>query len=48
MANQTNLLGYFEKTVTRKRKFQSNITSYFKKNNKETLDDSVLYLGKLI
>ena len=31
MATQTNLLGYFGKAIARKRKSQSDITSFFKK-----------------
>ena len=31
MAIQTNLLGYFGKAIARKRKSQSDITSFFKK-----------------
>ena len=48
MATQTNLLGYFGKTISRKRKLQSNITSFF--NKKTDLDekhhgDDVIYVG---
>ena len=46
MATQTNLLGYFGKAIARKRKSQSDITSFFKKayqNQKN--DDDVVYVG---
>lgn len=48
MATQTNLLGYFGKTISRKRKFQSNITSFFNKKtdlDEKDHDDDVIYVG---
>ena len=45
MATQTNLLGYFGKAVTTKRKSQSNITSFFKKaDQNQKNDDDVVYV----
>ena len=46
MATQTNLLGYFGKTIARKRKSQSDITSFFKKADRnQKNDDDVVYVG---
>ena len=48
MATQTNLLGYFGKTISRKRKLQSNITSFFNKKtdlDEKDHDDDVIYVG---
>ena len=46
MATQTNLLGYFDKAIARKRKSQSDITSFFKKAyRKQKNDDDVVYVG---
>ena len=45
MATQTNLLGYFGKAITTKRKSQSNITSFFKKaDQNQKNDDDVVYV----
>ena len=48
IATQTNLLGFFGKVVNRKRKSQTNITSFFKKadQNHEKNDD-VIYVGSM-
>ena len=44
MATQTNLLVYFEKIIARKRKSQSDITSYFKKaDQNQKNDDDVVF-----
>ena len=46
MATQTNLLGYFGKAIVRKRKLQSDITSFFKKADRnQKNDDDVVYVG---
>lgn len=46
MSTQTNLLGYFDKVISRKRKLQSNITSFFnKKTDKDGKEDDVIYVG---
>ena len=46
MTTQTNLLGYFGKAITRKRKIQSDITSFFKKTDRNRKnDDDVVYVG---
>ena len=39
MATQTNLLVYFDKIIARKRKSQSDITSYFKKADQNQKND---------
>ena len=39
MATQTNLLVYFDKIIARKRKSQSDITSYFKKADQNQKHD---------
>ena len=48
MVTQTNLLGFFGKVIDRKRKSQTNITSFFKKadQNHEKNDD-VIYVGSM-
>lgn len=45
MATQTNLLGYFGKAVNRKRKSQTNITSFFKKGDPNEKNNDVIWLG---
>ena len=46
MATQTNLFGYFGKAIGRKRKLQSDITSFFKKaDQNQKNDDDVVCLG---
>ena len=46
MATQTNLLGFFGKVVNRKRKSQTNITSFFKKADQNyEKNDHVIYVG---
>ena len=42
MATQTNLLVYFDKVIARKRKLQSDITSYSKKADRNQKNDSDL------
>ena len=44
MATQTNLLDYFGKSITRKRKYQSCITAFLTKIDGK-VDDGVVYLG---
>ena len=44
MATQANLLGYFGKSITRKRKCQSHITAFLTKSDGK-VDDGVIYLG---
>ena len=45
MAIQTNFLGYSDKAITRKRKSQSDITSFFKKADpNQKNDDDVVYI----
>ena len=46
MATHTNLLGYFGKAISRKRKSESNITSFCKKTdrNQKNYDDDVVYV----
>ena len=48
MATQTNLLGYFGKVITTKRKSQSDITSFFKKadRNQKNHNNVVYVRGK--
>ena len=46
MATQTNLLSYFGKAIARKRKSQSDITSFFKKaDGNQKNDDDVVNVG---
>ena len=45
MATQTNLLGYFGKAVSRKRRSQTSITSFFKKGDENEKNDNVIYVG---
>ena len=46
MATQTGLLGFFGKVVNRKRKSQTNITSFFKKaDQNHEKNDNVIYVG---
>ena len=44
MVTQTNLLGYFGKSITRKRKCQSRITAFLNKSDGKVYD-GVVYLG---
>ena len=45
VATQTNLLGYFGKVISRKRKSQSDITSFFKKADQNQKNDGdVVYV----
>ena len=51
MATQTNLLGYFNNVVNRKRKSQTSITSFFNKADKndnvnDARDDVIFVKGK--
>ena len=46
MTTQANLLGYFGKTISRKRKSQLDITSFFKKADRNQKSyDEVVYVG---
>ena len=46
MATQTNLLGCFGKAIARKRKSQSDVTSFFKKADRNQKNgDDVIYVG---
>ena len=44
MATQANLLGYFGKSIARKRKCQSRITVFLTKSGGK-VDDGAVYLG---
>ena len=44
MATQANVLGYFGKSIPRKRKCQARITAFLTKSDGK-VDDDVVYLG---